>query len=158
MGLKAAHGRGCRKPVKKARNNEHHLWKKRDSAAFGQKALNLVKIKYKLYLGLSSVVALGSKDPSYLRIGPLDGFGYFCTLTGPGRISNASLPSYQPGGMFGRLNSSTTLSLHGISFSVIQPGHSQTSINLINGSRKIQLIVYQQTRIKMELCFKGSQH
>ncbi|MBA0619987.1 hypothetical protein Godav_005767 [Gossypium davidsonii] len=64
--------------------------------------------KYRLYLGLSCVVALGSKDPSYLHMGPLDGFGYFCTLTGPGRISSASLPSYQPGGMFGRLNSSIT--------------------------------------------------
>ncbi|MBA0843890.1 hypothetical protein Goarm_001038 [Gossypium armourianum] len=94
--------------------------------------------KYRLYLGLSSVVALGSKDPSYLHMGPLDGFGYFCTLTGPGRISSASLPSYQPGGMFGRLNSSTTLSLHGISSSIIQLRHSQTLNNLINGFRKIQ--------------------
>ncbi|KAA3460970.1 two-component response regulator ORR22-like [Gossypium australe] len=34
--------------------------------------------------------------------------------------------------MFGRLNASTTLSLHGISSSVIQLGHSQTSNNLIN--------------------------
>ncbi|KAA3460969.1 two-component response regulator ARR18-like [Gossypium australe] len=42
--------------------------------------------KYRLYLGLNSVVALGSKDLSYFRMGPLDGFGYFCTLTGPGRI------------------------------------------------------------------------
>ncbi|KAG8474414.1 hypothetical protein CXB51_033697 [Gossypium anomalum] len=99
--------------------------------------------KYKLYLGLNSVVALGSEDPSYLRMGPLDGFGYFCTLTRPGRISSAFLPSYQLGGMFGRLNSSTTLSLHGISSSVIQLGHSQTSNNLINGSRKIQPTVNQ---------------
>ncbi|MBA0719497.1 hypothetical protein Golax_007170, partial [Gossypium laxum] len=101
--------------------------------------------KYRLYLGLSSVVALGSKDPSYLHMGPLDGFGYFRTLTGPGRISSASLPSYQPGGMFGRLNSSTTLSLHGISSSIIQPGHSQTSNNLINGFRKIQPAVNNPT-------------
>ncbi|MBA0670435.1 hypothetical protein Goklo_024052, partial [Gossypium klotzschianum] len=83
--------------------------------------------KYRLYLGLSCVVALGSKDPSYLHMGPLDGFGYFCTLTGPGRISSASLPSYQPGGI------------------VIQPGHSQTSNNLINGFRKIHPAVNNPT-------------
>ncbi|MBA0846137.1 hypothetical protein Goarm_023338 [Gossypium armourianum] len=76
-------------------------------------------------------------------MGPLDGFGYFHTLTGPGRISSASLPSYQPGGMFGRLNSSAALSLHGISSSVIQPGHCQTSNNPINGSGKIQPAVVQ---------------
>ncbi|MBA0774928.1 hypothetical protein Gotri_010101 [Gossypium trilobum] len=34
----------CRKPVKKSGKNEHHLWKKRDSAGSGQKALNLVRI------------------------------------------------------------------------------------------------------------------
>ncbi|MBA0623234.1 hypothetical protein Godav_008707, partial [Gossypium davidsonii] len=33
-----------RKPVKKSGKNEHHLWKKRDSAGSGQKALNLVRI------------------------------------------------------------------------------------------------------------------
>ncbi|MBA0787807.1 hypothetical protein Gotri_027533 [Gossypium trilobum] len=34
----------CRKPVKKVGKNEHHLWKKRDSAGSGKKALNLVRI------------------------------------------------------------------------------------------------------------------
>ncbi|MFQ6639246.1 hypothetical protein Gotur_015353, partial [Gossypium turneri] len=33
-----------KKPVKKSGKNEHHLWKKRDSAGSGQKALNLVRI------------------------------------------------------------------------------------------------------------------
>ncbi|KAK6264541.1 hypothetical protein SCA6_019975 [Theobroma cacao] len=33
-----------KKPVKKVGKNEHHLWKKRDSAGSGQKALNLVRI------------------------------------------------------------------------------------------------------------------
>ncbi|KAG4146392.1 hypothetical protein ERO13_D05G154600v2 [Gossypium hirsutum] len=33
-----------KKPVKKSGKNEHHLWKKRDSAGSGQKALNLVSI------------------------------------------------------------------------------------------------------------------
>ncbi|MBA0806962.1 hypothetical protein Gohar_022802, partial [Gossypium harknessii] len=67
-------------------------------------------VKYRLYIGHSIVAALGSKDPSYFRMG----------------------------GMFGRLNSSAALSLHGISSSVIQPGHCQTSNNPINGSGKIQ--------------------
>ncbi|MBA0710942.1 hypothetical protein Golax_010190 [Gossypium laxum] len=51
-------------------------------------------VKYRLYLGLNDVVALGNKDSCYLRMGPLDDFGYFHTLTGPRRISSASLPSY----------------------------------------------------------------
>ncbi|MBA0657951.1 hypothetical protein Goklo_010203, partial [Gossypium klotzschianum] len=83
--------------------------------------------KYRLYIGHSIVAALGSKDPSYFRMGPLDGFGYFHTLTGPGRISSASLPSYQPGGI------------------VIQPRHCQTSNNPINGSGKIQPAVNKPT-------------
>ncbi|XVF87248.1 hypothetical protein PTKIN_Ptkin18bG0103600 [Pterospermum kingtungense] len=33
-----------KKPVKKVGKNEHHLWRKRDSAGSGQKALNLVRI------------------------------------------------------------------------------------------------------------------
>ncbi|XP_039029535.1 two-component response regulator ORR24-like isoform X2 [Hibiscus syriacus] len=106
--------------------------------------------KYRLYLRRLSSVAtqqanmvavLGSKDPSYLRMGSLDGFGDFRTLTGPGRLSSASLSSYQSGGMFGRLNSSSTLSLHGISSGLIQPGHSQTLNSSINGLGKIQPVV-----------------
>ncbi|MBA0845830.1 hypothetical protein Goarm_022824, partial [Gossypium armourianum] len=101
--------------------------------------------KYRLCIGLNSVVPLGSKDSSYLRRGPLDGFGYFRILTRPGKISSAFLPSYQPGGMFGRLNASIALSLHGIYSSVIQPRHSQTSNNPIKGSRKIQAAVNKPT-------------
>lgn len=33
-----------RKEIKKARTREHHLWKKRDSAGSGHKALNLIRI------------------------------------------------------------------------------------------------------------------
>ncbi|MFQ6645694.1 hypothetical protein Gotur_019571 [Gossypium turneri] len=101
--------------------------------------------KYRLCIGLNSVVPLGSKDSSYLRRDPLDDFGYFRILIRPGKISSAFLPSYQPGGMFGRLNSSIALSLDGIYSSVIQPRHSQTSNNPINGSRKIQLAVNKPT-------------
>ncbi|XP_040931754.1 uncharacterized protein [Gossypium hirsutum] len=34
-----------KKPVKKVGKNEHHLWKERDSAGSGQKALNLDRIR-----------------------------------------------------------------------------------------------------------------
>ncbi|GMI95052.1 hypothetical protein HRI_003174500 [Hibiscus trionum] len=103
--------------------------------------------KYRLYLKRLSTVAtqqanmvaaLGNRDPSYLRMASLDGFGDFRTLTGPGRLSSASLSSYQPGGMFSRLNSSAALSLRGISSGVIQQGHSQTLNNSINGLGNIQ--------------------
>ncbi|GMI81452.1 hypothetical protein HRI_001814500 [Hibiscus trionum] len=120
--------------------------------------------KYRLYLKrLSSVAtqqanmvaALGSKDPSYLRMGSLDGFGDFRTLTGPGRLSSASLSSYQPGGMFGRLNSSAALSLRGISSGVNQPGHSQTLNNSINGLGKIQPAVLPANQNRNGTLFQG---
>ncbi|KAL2227497.1 UNVERIFIED_CONTAM: Pentatricopeptide repeat-containing protein, chloroplastic [Sesamum indicum] len=37
------HELGYRKLIKKSRKKEHHLWRKRDSAGSGQKALNLVR-------------------------------------------------------------------------------------------------------------------
>ncbi|XVE71105.1 hypothetical protein DITRI_Ditri10aG0123800 [Diplodiscus trichospermus] len=120
--------------------------------------------KYRLYLKrLSSVAtqqanmvaALGSKDPSYLHMGSMDGFGDFRTLTGPGRISSASLSSYQPGGMFGRLNSSAALSLRGISSGVIQQGHSQTLNNSINGLGKIQPAVLPANQTQNGTLFQG---
>ncbi|KAK8482598.1 hypothetical protein V6N11_066260 [Hibiscus sabdariffa] len=120
--------------------------------------------KYRLYLKrLSSVAAqqanmvaaLGSKDPSYLRMSSLDGFGDFRTLTGPGRLSSASLSSYQPGGMFGRLNSSAALSVRGISSGVIQQGHSQTLNNSINGLGKIQPAVLPANKNQSGTLFQG---
>ncbi|XWS72602.1 hypothetical protein CRYUN_Cryun02cG0054100 [Craigia yunnanensis] len=120
--------------------------------------------KYRLYLKrLSSVAtqqanmvaALGSKDLSYLRMGSLDGFGDFRTLTGPGRLSSASLSSYQPVGMFGRLNSSAALSLRGISSGVIQEGYSQTLNNSINGLGKIQPAVLPANQNQNGTLFQG---
>ncbi|GLT25398.1 hypothetical protein SLA2020_005290 [Shorea laevis] len=91
--------------------------------------------KYRLYLKrLSSVAtqqanmvaAFGSKDTSFLRMGTLDGFGDFRTLSGQGSLSSTTLSSYHPSGMLGRLNSPSALSLHGISASgMVQQGHSQ---------------------------------
>ncbi|GKU87164.1 hypothetical protein SLEP1_g1608 [Rubroshorea leprosula] len=108
--------------------------------------------KYRLYLKrLSSVAtqqanlvaAFGSKDPSYLHMGSMDGFGDFRTLSGPGSLSSTSLSSYQPGGMLGRLNSPTALSLHGIAASgMIQQGHSQSLSTSAYTLGKIQPTIY----------------
>ncbi|KAK8286531.1 hypothetical protein V6Z12_D08G302100 [Gossypium hirsutum] len=114
--------------------------------------------KYRLYLRrLSSVatqqanmvVALGSRGPSHLRTGSLDGFGDFRSFTGPGRFSSASLPSYQSRGTFGRLNSSAALTLSGISSGVIQPGNS------VNGLRKIQPVVLPANQNQNGALFQG---
>ncbi|KAK8343169.1 hypothetical protein V6Z12_A08G282700 [Gossypium hirsutum] len=114
--------------------------------------------KYRLYLRrLSSVatqqanmvVALGSRGPSHLRTGSLDGFGDFRSFTGPGRFSSASLPSYQSRGTFGRLNSSAALTLSGISSGVIQPGNS------VNGLRKIQPVVFPANQNQNGVLFQG---
>ncbi|MFQ6664323.1 hypothetical protein Gotur_031476 [Gossypium turneri] len=120
--------------------------------------------KYRLYLKrLSSVAtqqanmvaALGGKDPSYLRMGSLDGFGDFRTLTGSGRLSSASLSSYQPSGMFGTLNSSAALNLRGISSGVIQQGHPQTLSNSINGLGKIQPVGLPANQNQNGTLFQG---
>ncbi|KAE8700426.1 Two-component response regulator ARR10 [Hibiscus syriacus] len=120
--------------------------------------------KYRLYLKrLSSfatqqanmAAAFGSKDPSYLRMGSLDGFEDFLTLTGPRRLSSASLSSYQPGGMLGRLNSSTALSLREISSGMIQPGYSQTLNNSINGLGKVQPVVLPANQNQNGTLFQG---
>ncbi|TYG59568.1 two-component response regulator ARR12 isoform X2 [Gossypium raimondii] len=114
--------------------------------------------KYRLYLRrLSSVatqqanmvVALGSRGPSHLRTGSLDGFGDFRSFTGPRRFSSASLPSYQSRGTFGRLNSSAALTLSGISSGVIQPGNS------VNGLGKIQPVVLPANQNQNEALFQG---
>ncbi|MBA0764466.1 hypothetical protein Gotri_013815 [Gossypium trilobum] len=114
--------------------------------------------KYRLYLRrLSSVatqqanmvVALGSRGPSHLRTGSLDGFGDFRSFTGPRRFSSASLPLYQSRGTFGRLNSSAALTLSGISSGVIQPGNS------VNGLGKIQPVVLPANQNQNGALFQG---
>ncbi|XVF48453.1 hypothetical protein PTKIN_Ptkin03bG0191100 [Pterospermum kingtungense] len=120
--------------------------------------------KYRLYLKrLSSVasqqanmvVALGSKDPSYFHMGSLDGFGDFRTFSGPGRLSSASLSTYQSSGVFGRLNSSAALSVRGIPSGVMQQGHSQTLNNSINGLGKIQPAVLSANQNQNSTLFQG---
>ncbi|XP_048225656.1 pentatricopeptide repeat-containing protein At4g18975, chloroplastic isoform X5 [Ricinus communis] len=51
-----------RKPVKKAGKEEHHLWKKRDSARSGEKALSLVRIVAKWMLSKGQGTTMGTYD------------------------------------------------------------------------------------------------
>ncbi|ESR66874.1 Two-component response regulator ARR18 [Citrus sinensis] len=113
--------------------------------------------KFRLYLKRLSnetpqagmVAALGSKDSSYLRIGALDGFGDLRSLNSPGRLSSSAISSsYVPGNMFGRLNSTSGLSMHGIASSgMIQPGHSQSFNTSFNTIGKIQQAMFPANRI-----------
>ncbi|KAL5772855.1 hypothetical protein ACOSP7_012460 [Xanthoceras sorbifolium] len=100
--------------------------------------------KYRLYLKRISqqpnmVAALGGKDPSFMHMTTVDGFGDFRLLSAPGRLSSTSISSYQPGGMLGRLNSTSGLTMRGITSSgMIQSGHSQTLRNSYNALGKLQ--------------------
>ncbi|CAI0394941.1 unnamed protein product [Linum tenue] len=88
--------------------------------------------KYRLYLRRMSCdkamgIPYGSKDgSSYPGIASsIDGFDEFRSLTTPGRLS-----TYQPGGLLGRLNSSSGLTLRGIASSgLLQPTNSQAFLN-----------------------------
>ncbi|XP_051150269.1 two-component response regulator ARR12-like isoform X2 [Andrographis paniculata] len=91
--------------------------------------------KYRLYLKrISSVAtqqanmaaALGVKDP-FMRIGPYEGLADFRSLAGSGRLSNAALSPYGPGGMLGRLNSPANVNLRNLAPPPLgQPGHAQS--------------------------------
>lgn len=72
------------------------------------------------------VAVLGGKDPSYMRMGPLDVLGDFRTLAGPGRYSNSNISPYQAGGILGRLNAPNLRSLS--SSALFQPGHAQNKL------------------------------
>ncbi|KAK2646693.1 hypothetical protein Ddye_021888 [Dipteronia dyeriana] len=100
--------------------------------------------KYRLYLKRISqqpnmVATLGGQDPSFMHMAAVDGFGDFRSLSSPGRLSSTSMSTYQPGGMFGRLNSTAGLTIRGIASSgMIQSGHSQTLRNSYNALGKLQ--------------------
>ncbi|KAJ8753262.1 hypothetical protein K2173_017880 [Erythroxylum novogranatense] len=110
--------------------------------------------KYRLYLKRISVTsqqgmvaAFGAKDSSYFRMSALDGFGDFRSLSGPGRYSTASLSSYTPGGMLGRLNSTAALTLRGIAssglFQSVNPQGSSSCVNPI-GQRQASFLPANQ--------------
>ncbi|KAJ4707803.1 Two-component response regulator [Melia azedarach] len=100
--------------------------------------------KYRLYLKRIScvanqqanmVAALGSTDPSYLRMGT--GLGNFHTLAGPGQFQNCTFRSFPPSGMLGRLNTPAGLGMHGLpSSGMIQLCHTQNSDSTTNDQGK----------------------
>ncbi|XP_062078331.1 two-component response regulator ARR12-like [Humulus lupulus] len=96
--------------------------------------------KYRLYLKrinteaiqqASVLASLRVKDSSYVHIDALDGFGDMHTMNGSVRLANSALSSsYTHGGMLGRLNSPSGLTIRGISSNgLIQPGNSQSLSN-----------------------------
>ena len=88
------------------------------------------------------VAALGGKDASYLRMGPLDGLGDFRSLSSSGRLPNSALSSYSPSGILGRLNSPASLNLRSLaSSSLIQPNLAQSLSNSTNSLSKFQPVV-----------------
>ncbi|KAJ7966244.1 Two-component response regulator [Quillaja saponaria] len=104
--------------------------------------------KYRLYLKRISsvanqqanmVAALGSADPSYLRMGALSGVGHLQTLAGSGQFQNTVLRSFPPSGMLGRLNTPAGLGMHGLpSSGIVQLGYSQNLNNSMNDQLKFQ--------------------
>ncbi|XP_042508112.1 two-component response regulator ARR12-like isoform X2 [Macadamia integrifolia] len=112
--------------------------------------------KYRLYLKRIScvasqqanmVAALGGKDPSYLRMGSLDGFGDFHALNGSGQLPNATLTSLPPAGMLGRLNTPAGLGIRGLASSgMIQLGRAQNSSNPNNDLGKLRPAVLSGNR------------
>ncbi|MED6197586.1 hypothetical protein PIB30_057900 [Stylosanthes scabra] len=97
--------------------------------------------KYRLYLKRIScvanqqanmVAALGSADPSYLRMGSMSGVGHLQALSSSGQFPNNAFRSFPPTGMVSRLNTPTGLNVHGFpSSGAFQLGQSQ---NLSNSS------------------------
>uniref|UniRef100_A0A0V0ISA6 Two-component response regulator n=1 Tax=Solanum chacoense TaxID=4108 RepID=A0A0V0ISA6_SOLCH len=105
---------------------KYRLFLKRINAADAQQA-NL------------AAAAIGGKDSVYMRMGSLERLGGFRTLAGSGRFGQASLSSsYASGGMLGRLNSATGLSVRNLAASqLLQPSHGQNLSNSINSFTKL---------------------
>ncbi|XP_021890652.1 two-component response regulator ARR12-like isoform X2 [Carica papaya] len=106
--------------------------------------------KYRLYLKRISCVtnqqaniaaALSSTDSLYLHMGSLTGLGNFHNIPGSGHLHNASLRSFPPSGMLGRLNTPAGLGIRGLpSQGMIQLGQAQNSGHNTNDQGKFQSI------------------
>lgn len=104
--------------------------------------------KYRLYLKRISCVAnqqanmaaaLGSADPSYLRMGSVSGVGHLQTLSGAGQLHNNAFRPFPPSGMISRLNTPSSLNVHGFTSSGVLPlGQSQNLNNSTNDHLKFQ--------------------
>ncbi|GLU01258.1 hypothetical protein SLE2022_185710 [Rubroshorea leprosula] len=112
--------------------------------------------KYRLYLKRISCVAnqqanlaaaLGSADPSYLRMGSLNiqnlnGLGNFHPLSGSDQFHNAAFRSLPPRGMLGRLNTPVGLGMHGLpSSGMIQLGQAKNSGNINNNQNRFNQVM-----------------
>ncbi|KAG6608285.1 Two-component response regulator ORR24, partial [Cucurbita argyrosperma subsp. sororia] len=80
--------------------------------------------KYRLYLRRIScvanqqanmVTALSSADPSYMRLGSLNGIGNFHSVTGPPPFPNTAYRSIPTTGVLGRLNTPACMGMNGLS-------------------------------------------
>ncbi|XP_014503365.1 two-component response regulator ARR12 isoform X1 [Vigna radiata var. radiata] len=99
--------------------------------------------KYRLYLKkincaanrqANMVAALGTTDPSFLRIGSLSGVGHLHSLTGSQQFHNSTFRPFGPGGMAGRLNTSVGLNVH----ETLQFGHAQNFYKSMHDPLKFQ--------------------
>lgn len=84
------------------------------------------------------VAALRGKDSAFMRLASLDGLGDFQALSGPGRFNHATLSTYTPGDMLGRLSSATGVSIRNLSVSaLVQPSHAQNLENSLGTDGKL---------------------
>ncbi|OMO90716.1 hypothetical protein COLO4_18934 [Corchorus olitorius] len=107
--------------------------------------------KYRLYLKRIScqanqqanmAAALGSADPSYLRIASFNGLGNFHTLAGSDQLQNTAFRSFPPSGVLGRLNTPAGLGLRGLpSAGMIPLSHAQNSGITGHDQSKLQSVV-----------------
>lgn len=86
------------------------------------------------------VAALGSADPSYLRVGSLSGIKHLQPLNGSGQFQNNVFRSHIPySGMIGRLNTPAGLGVNGLpSSGILQLGHAQNLNSSMNDPLKFQ--------------------
>ncbi|KAK9280408.1 hypothetical protein L1049_014097 [Liquidambar formosana] len=101
-------------------------------------AVNQLGIDSRFFIPHHSDTAFGSTDPSYLRMGPLNGLGNFHTMAGSGQFQSAGFRSFPHSGMVGRLNTPAGLGIRGLSSpGMVQLGHAHVSYP-INDRAKFQ--------------------
>ncbi|KAL7001753.1 hypothetical protein U1Q18_002901 [Sarracenia purpurea var. burkii] len=84
--------------------------------------------------------ALSGAD--YLRVGSLNGFGNFRSVSSPAQFQNATVRSLSSTGMLGRLNTPVGLGIHGISSSgIVQLGQAENLTNPINNQSKFSHLI-----------------
>ncbi|XP_031279694.1 two-component response regulator ARR12-like isoform X2 [Pistacia vera] len=114
--------------------------------------------KYRLYLKrigcvanqqANMVAALGSTDPSYLRMGSVKGLENFHSLAGPGQFQNSTLRSFPPGGMLGRLNTPAGLGMRGLPSGMI---NDQTKFHpsILPGSQRGNILQGMPTSLELD--------